>query len=332
MADDTCVSVDNNATFAGFPRCQKLEECHADIAILGIPYSTPDPISYYGTKSEIDLKLIGAGGNSRTAPSAIREHSSRYRGALNNHDFDLGGDLFAGREIGILDCGDIKISPGGDKKDRENAEVAVRMLLDAGALPIVLGGDHATSIPVLRAYSDSRSICVVQIDAHLDWRDEICGNKEGLSSPMRRASEMPWVASMIQIGLRGTGSARREDVDAALDYGSVLVSAEQVHNLGVEQVLAAVPPADKYYITLDADGLDPSLSPGVFGPPAPGGITYYQILDLMRGIAQKGEVVGLDYVEVVPYLDVGGLTAQVAARIVLSLIGILAHQGQIPRR
>ena len=90
-----------------------------------------------------------------------------------------------------------------------------------------------------------------------------------------------------------------------------------------------IPPADRYYITLDADGLDPSISPGVLGPPAPGGVTYYEVFNLMRGIARKGRVVGFDYVEIVPALDIAHMTSVTAVRIILNLIGILAHEGQI---
>jgi agmatinase len=102
--------------------------------------------------------------------------------------------------------------------------------------------------------------------------------------------------------------------------------------LGIDEIIARIPEADRYYFTLDADGLDPSIAPGVFGPLAPGGITYYQVLRLMFGIANKGKIVGFDFVEVFPTLDIKDITSLVGARIILNLIGVLAHSGQIGGR
>ncbi len=318
-------------TFADFPRANELSTDYPEIAIIGIPHNTPQIENYYGlgNKSRVQKQMVASGATSISAPAAIRKQSMRYIGDLNNYDFDFRGDVFAGRRIKIVDWGDVEMLPGHDKKNRERATEEVKLLLDHDVLPIVLGGDHGTTTPVLRAFEKLGPICVVQVDAHLDWRDEVFGEREGLSSPMRRASEMPWVNSMIQIGLRGSGSARQEEVDAAIKYGSILINALEVHTFGIDEVISKIPEADRYYITLDADGLDPSVAPGVFGPPAPGGITYYQVLKLMRGIADKGKIVGFDFVEVVPTLDVQNITSLVGARIILNLIGVLAHSGQI---
>jgi agmatinase len=133
---------------------------------------------------------------------------------------------------------------------------------------------------------------------------------------------------MIQIGLRGAGSARQAEVDAARQYGSVLVKAEELHKVGVEAVLQRVPAADCYYVTVDIDGLDPAIAPGTGFPPF-GGLTYYQATDLLRGIAAKGKVVGFDLVEVAPGLDTGNITSFLAAQLILNMIGALAHEGQI---
>jgi len=171
-------------------------------------------------------------------------------------------------------------------------------------------------------------MCIVQIDAHIDWRDELGGIREGLSSTMRRASEMPWVKGMVQIGIRGFGSARKLEFDDARKYGSVLVGAEELHRLGVEDVLSRVPPSDRYYITMDADGLDPTIAPGV-ATPAFGGMTYDEATNLLRGIAAKGRIVGFDFVEVMPSADVHDMTSRLAAQLILTLIGAMCHTGQI---
>jgi agmatinase len=314
-------------TFAGVPYVENLRSREADIAILGIPYRTPDA----AISSHMRRLRKACQADSTALPAAVREESQRYAGRFRHYDFDFGGDLFAGRDVRIVDCGDVPMSPRKDTENQQTSTDAVRKVLHQGALPVVLGGDHATTIFSLRAYKDHGPVCVVHIDAHLDFRDDVNGFKEAFSTPLRRASEMAWVQSIAHIGLRGIGSARQEEVDAARTYGSVIIGAEELHRLGVDSALARVPQRDRYYITLDADGLDPSLSPGVLGPPAPGGVTYYEMFGLMRGIARKGKVVGFDYVEIVPALDFAHMTSVTAVRVILNLIGILAHEGQIGR-
>ncbi len=312
-------------TFAGVPYVEDLTSRGADIAILGIPYRTPDA----AISSHMQSLRKTCQADSTGLPDAVREESQRYAGRFHHYDFDFGGDLFAGRKVKIVDCGDVPMSPRKDKQNQEASKDAVKKILDQGAIPLILGGDHATTIFPLRAIEDHGPVGVVHIDAHLDFRDDVNGFKEAFSTPLRRASEMPWVQSIAHIGLRGIGSARREEVDAARTYGSVMIGAEELHRAGVDAVLAKIPRADRYYITLDADGLDPSIAPGVLGPPAPGGVTYYEIFNLMRGIARKGQVVGFDCVEIVPALDIAHMTSITAVRIILNLIGILAHEGQI---
>ncbi|MGI8688511.1 MAG: agmatinase, partial [Thermomicrobiales bacterium] len=269
-------------------------------------------------------------GDCSAAPDAIRAQSLRPARFLTHYDFDFGGDIFAGRTVRIVDCGDVAMTPGAYEANNHTATRAIRAILDHGAIPIVLGGDHAIPIPVLRAYEGRAPICIVQIDAHLDWRDERNGVREGLSSPMRRASELPWVRGMVQIGLRSVGSGRQSEFDDARAYGSILIGAAELHRIGVEAVLAQIPVAERYYITFDADGLDPSIAPGTRAL-AFGGVTYYEATNLLRGIAAKGTVVGLDFVEVAPALDLGNMTSFLAARLILNLVGALAHTGQIGR-
>jgi agmatinase len=195
-------------------------------------------------------------------------------------------------------------------------------------VPFVLGGDDSIPIPVLRAYAERPPVCVVQIDAHIDWRDEREGTREGLSSPMRRASEMPWVRGMAQLGIRGFGSARRLEFDDARAYGSVLIGAEDIHRTGVETAVAQIPAAKEYFITLDMDALDPSIAPAVASP-AFGGLTYSEVAGLLRGVAGKGRVAGFDVVEIVPDCDFMGLTSRLAVRLILTLIGAQAYTQQI---
>ena len=307
----------NAPTFLGMPRCDDLSALVADIAVIGIPYTTPHDL---GSSRQ----------PSSAAPTAIRSASLRLVPFLGHHDYDFGGPILARRDVRIVDCGDVAAEPGQYAANSRRATEALGAILDRGALPIVLGGDHAVPIPVFRAYQGRADLFVVQIDAHIDWRDERNGEREGLSSPMRRASEMAWVTGMAQIGIRGVGSARTEEFDAAEDYGSLIVGARELRSQGVDAVLARVPERPRYYVTFDADALDPGIAPGV-GSPAFGGISYAEATDLLRGVAAKGRIVGADFVEVVPDRDVQGYTALLIARLILNLIGAVAYSGQVGR-
>lgn len=302
-------------SFIDAPRCDTLSTLDADVAIIGVPFGYP-------------YDMVGSTSISSTAPGLVREQSMRWAPFLTHYDNDFGADIFNGKHVRVVDCGDVAMQPGEYAANSAATTEVIRAILDRGAVPIVLGGDHAIPIPVMRAYEGHGSMIVVQFDQHLDWREERNGVREGLSSPMRRASEMAWVDGMAQIGLRAVGSARQGEVDDATAYGSVQVRAEDLHNDGVEAVLERIPQADRYYITFDADALDPSIAPGVLTP-AFGGVTYYEASNLLRGIANRGKVVGYDIVEIVPSLDVNNITSHLCARLTLNLIGALAHSGQI---
>ena len=119
----------------------------------------------------------------------------------------------------------------------------------------------------------SEPITLVHVDAHLDWRDDVNGVSEGWSSPIRRASEMDHIGDIYQIGLRSAGSARPEEVDAALNYGSSLITDIELQDIGMAAFVGRIPDGGAYYITIDADGMDPTIALAVAGP-APGGVTY----------------------------------------------------------
>jgi agmatinase len=305
-------------TFVEAPRCERLEDLATDVAIIGIPYKSP---------YEVSVPLDALAGT-LTAPDALRKQSCVYAHSLRHYDFDFDGDLFAGRDVRIADCGDLVLEPARHEEQLRAITEAIRTILGQGAVPLILGGDHGTPSPILRAYENHGPICVVQIDAHLDFRDERKGYKDGFSSQMRRAAEMSWIQSMMQIGLRGVGSGRQEEYEAAREYGSVMVRAQELHQLGAERILERLPDTQHYYITIDSDGLDPSIAPGVYYP-SPGGVDYFEMTDLVKGIAKRGTIVGIDFCEVVPALDVRDLTSIFAARLILNFIGTMAHSGQI---
>jgi len=304
-------------TFGGFPQWEKETGAGADFVIIGVPFVTSYPSGHL--TGPVPAEVAAGPGK---APDALREASQDFASILAHYDFEVEGEPFAGGAVKVFDYGDVRMDREDPEGSQRRATEAVRTVLAQGTVPIVLGGDHATTIPSLRAFEGRGPLCVVQIDAHLDWRDEISGVRNGFSSSMRRASEMPWIQSMAQIGLRGYGSARKQEVEAARAFGSVLVRAEEVHEAGARDVLEKVPPAEAYYLTIDIDGLDPAIAPGVIYP-SHGGLSYYQVAQVMRGLTAKGSVIGMDMVEIAPAMDLNRRTCLLAVRLILSLMGLL---------
>ena len=142
---------------------------------------------------------------------------------------------------------------------------------------------------------------------------------------MRRASEMPHVGTMVQVGARGIGSAATSDYEDAVARGTRFVLAEQIHRNGVELAIEAIPAGTDIAICFDADGLDPSIMPAAIGR-SPGGLWYWQVLDLMRGAADKGRIIGMAFVEFMPERDVDGLGALIFGRLVAEALGLVARQ------
>lgn len=260
------------------------------------------------------------------AAAAIRRASQADAALVEHWDFDLGGPLFDGGPVSCIDSGDLLTTPHDHAGNRARIEARTREILATGAVPILLGGDDSVPIPFLAGFADHGPVWVVQIDAHLDWRDELHGERFGYSSPMRRASELAHVAGMVQVGIRSVGSARSAEVEAARAYGSRIVTAREVHARGVDAALRQVPEGVRVVVTLDGDGLDPGIMPGVAAR-TPGGLTYTQAIDLLAGLGRRARIVGFDLVELYPPADVDGLSALTAARLVVNAIGTIVRQG-----
>ena len=191
---------------------------------------------------------------------------------------------------------------------------------------MTIGGDHGIPIPIFRALDGHGPVTLIHLDAHLDWRDERYGVKEGYSSPIRRAAEMDHFRDIFQIGIRAQGSARREEVEAAQRYGANIITARELHREGTDAILRRIPDNGRYYISIDADGLDPSVIPAVAAP-SPGGITFPQTLDIVQGLFRKGRVLGLDFVELTPTRDVNEISSIAAGRIIVNFIGSAVRAG-----
>lgn len=301
-----------HCTFAKQPACLDWAAIDADVAVLGVPFDM-------GTQYR-----PGA----RFGPRAIREASTLFsfgHGGAYDHEDDV--TYLPADAVRIVDVGDADIIHTDTAQSHANTEAAVRQILKCGALPVILGGDHAVHAPVIAAFSDQEPVHIVHFDAHLDFVDERHGVRYGHGNPLRRASEMDWVTSMTQLGIRNVSSSNRDDYDDARAAGSDILSVRDVRRLGAEGTLARIPKGVRYYVTIDIDGFDPSIAPGT-GTPSHGGFLYYEVLEILQGLAKQGDVVGMDLVEVAPDYDQSGITAFLAAQLLMNFLGFIFHERQ----
>jgi agmatinase len=298
-------------TFAKSPVCQDWDDIKADVAVLGVPNDM-------GTQYRSGCRF---------GPRAIREASTLFsfgHGGAYDHEDDR--TYLTDEQVRIVDVGDVDIIHTDQTQSHANTEKAVRKILSAGAMPLILGGDHSITSPALKAYDQSGPIHVVQIDAHLDFVDERHGVRYGHGNPMRRASEMAHITGITQLGIRNVSSSNRNDYQAAREAGSRLLSVRQFRKIGAQGVLDELIPADKnYYVTIDIDGFDPSIAPGT-GTPSHGGFLYYEVLEFLAGLAEHGNVKGMDLVEVSPPHDPGGVTSILAAQILMNAVGRIFYK------
>jgi agmatinase len=136
---------------------------------------------------------------------------------------------------------------------------------------------------------------------------------------------MNHVTGMTQMGIRNVSSSNRSDYDAARAAGSDILSVRDVRRLGTEGVLDRIPAGVRYYVTIDIDGFDPSIAPGT-GTPSHGGFLYYEVLEILQGLSKRGDVVGMDLVEVAPAYDPSGITSMLAAQLLMNFLGFIFHE------
>lgn len=298
-----------HCTFGKQPVCLDWDRIEADVAVLGAPFDM-------GTQYR-----AGA----RFGPRAIREASTLFSfGHAGMYDFEDDVTYLPADRVRIVDVGDADIIHTDTIASHANIELAVRQILKAGALPVTLGGDHSVHIPCIRAFDDHEPVHIVHIDAHLDFVDERKGVRYGHGNPLRRASEMAHVTGFTQLGIRFVSSSNRADYEAARAAGSDILSVRDVRRLGTDGVLARIPEGVRYYCTIDIDGFDPSIAPGT-GTPSHGGFLYYEVLEILQGLTARGEVAGIDLVEVAPDYDQTGSTAFLAAQLLMSFLGYICH-------
>jgi agmatinase len=255
------------------------------------------------------------------AADAVRAsaHRMTYRELSHHHNFDWAGPLYPDGEPTVSDCGNVV----GDTADPDGiwdrGLDVTRALVSGGVTPLVLGGLDAIPPIVVGAFDEP--LHVLHVDSHLDFREEVNGVRRGYSSPIRRIRELPHVERIVQVGLRGMGSARPSDVDEAVAAGNELVTAREIHERGVASALDRLSDDRRWVITIDCDGLDPTIAPAV-GWPEPGGLTYPQISAFVRWLAERDLVAALVVTEFQPDLDVAGITAMHIVRLLLLVVGL----------
>lgn len=314
-----------------------------DVTFLGVPRAE------LGALDGLDVVIVGAPFDSGTSyrpgarfgPQAIRSTDYLPHDGSRPH-LALGVDPLT--ELRIGDAGDVLMQPGSTESSLAALEAAVHTVAAAGAIPVILGGDHtitfADATGVARHVGWGR-VSVLHFDAHADTGDTQWGALYGHGTPMRRLIESGAVRGdrFLQIGLRGYWPEppvlawMAEQRMRSFEMSEVV--ARGLDDCLTEAFGIAVDACDGVFLSVDVDVVDPGMAPGT-GTPEPGGLTGRQLLDAVRRIAMSLPLAGIDVVEVAPPYDHAEVTAFLANRVVLEALSGIAWRrrqlaGQEPR-
>jgi len=293
------------STFARLPYVRTLED--VDVAIVGVPFDTG--VTY----------RVGG----RFGPNAVRAASVMlrpYNANLDVKPFDL---------LSCVDYGDVAIVPGYTERSYAAIEGAVAPIVEAGVVPILVGGDHACTLPHLRATRSRGPVAVIDFDSHTDAWDSYFGEKYNHGTWMRRAIEegLVDVSRSIEVGLRGSLYGAEDWTGLKSELGLEYLTTEDVFALGPEAVAARIRErvgSGPAFISFDIDVVDPAYAPGT-GTPEAGGPSAHDLLAIVRAL--RGiEFVGFDVVEVIPAYDPAGQTATLAANLAYEMLSLVALQ------
>ncbi len=294
-------------SFFKAPLCTNLDELDADVSFIGVPF---------------DQGTLGRPG-ARFGPDAIRDAPRAYsytdpfgrqREAEGFFDVDAGDELLRG--ITMADCGNINTLPSDVLSNFEKLTTAVEKVVERGAFPVVVGGDHSITYPVVRGLSRFAPLNIVHFDAHMDYAHDYQGVLYTHGSPIRRCRELPFVGHIASIGIRST---RRAPYEESQRDGNLVITTSQFRQLGAQGVTALLPEPEYLYVTFDIDVMDPSQAPGT-GTPEIGGLHYHEVRDCLIAIAGRANLVGFDLVEVAPSYDSSEITSQLAAKLIIDVL------------
>lgn len=301
-------------TFLGLEACDDLDTIDASSAFVGAPCATP-----YGS----------VGAYAQNGPDSLRKAIASLTANIDRHNFDLGGPTFPKGTKRAVDCGDLPWSDSDFAANRQTIHQAISKIVSRGVVPILIGGDDSVPIPMIDALGDTgKSYTILQIDAHIDWRDSHMGETHGLSSTMRRASEMGHIEKIIQVGARGIGSGHSSDYEDALAWGARFFTGLEIHRNGLAPVIDQISPGADVILCIDIDAMDPAITPNTIGR-APGGLSYYDVLDLILAVSERGRIAAADFVEIMPEVDVDGIGGLTVSRLVAATMGIIARQQSV---
>lgn len=318
MATDLRGSKDRlNRPFVGIPSflrsdvCTNLDELDADIAILGAPTDEGSPF------------LAG----SRFGPRALREHSLRLVVGDGFYEIETGKSYLVHEMANrrIVDASDSDILPTNVEGTFDNITADVRKILEKGAMPVVLGGDHAITYPVVRAFDGHGDLSVIHFDAHMDYAPFIHDLRFTNGHAFRLIRPLPFMKEMIQVGIRSMRTVEA-CVDDSRNDGNRVVTMSKFREMGPAGLASLLPRDSRCYVSIDVDVLDISLVPGCVSA-EPNGMTYQELRGTLAAIAEHLDVVGFDFVEVNPQCDVGtGVTAYLGAHTVVEFMGFICDQ------
>jgi agmatinase len=296
------------ASFCKFPIHTDLDTLSADVAIFGVPWD----------------EGVGYRPGARFGPRSMREYSTRFsfheRGVKKSGYWDIESERRYLEKPRLVDCGDQDVLYLDVQKTFSAITDSVRKILSAKAFPVILGGDHSITIPVVQAFRKYKPLHIVHLDAHLDYNDSVEGVLLANGSPIKRVSEFDFIGEIAQIGMRGI-RAREDAYNDSMSRKNEIITMSDFRRQGVDGVLRKIPKGN-LYVTIDIDVLDPSIAPGTSSPEFDG-MTYHEIRDLLKEIASRGKVVGFDLVEVNPFLDAIGLTQSAAVMIILEFLAAI---------
>lgn len=303
--------IDANRGYSGIPTflrsniCKNLDNIDATYAVLGVPYDEGSPFV----------------GGSRFCARSIREHSLRFGGGAI---YDIENDKEYLRDAIsnnlIVDLGDIDITPSRGDVTMEKLTSVIKKIIKQKILPIVLGGDHTITYPIVRGFN--KPMHVVQLDAHIDYSKIQEGMKYTNSTSFRLLHKLDHVKSLSQVGIRSMRD-HKSDVNDALNNGSHIIKMSEIRHKGPENIWEHLPNNEDCYVTIDIDSYDMSLVPGCVSA-EPNGFNFEELQKSLKSLANKMNIVGFDFVEVNPKLDVGtNVTSYLGALTVAMFLGFI---------
>ena len=289
-----------------------------------------------GSAAGLDIALVGIpwdGGTTNRAGARHGPREMRNQSSLMRRVHHVSG-LAPFSLANIADVGDVSVNPIDLLDGLARIEAGLSEIVAAGAIPLCAGGDHLTTLPVLRAVARSRPVGLIQFDAHSDTNDTYFGNNPYThGTPFRRAIEEGLIAPkrVVQIGIRGS-IYDSDEHGWAREQGIRIIYMEECIKRGTSDVMAEareITAGLPTYVTFDIDSIDPSMAPGT-GTPEIGGFTTREAQEMLRLLGGV-DIIGADVVEVSPPFDVGGLTALTGATMMFELLCLMAANASAAR-